>query len=286
MIKTSTALVATFFAVTSFPLLAQQPSPEGQPTHPAMPQAAAGQTWPQTQQTPPSTPAASSPAASPEASPAMPAMVMSPVNAELISALDSKTAKAGDDVVIETKASVKTSDGTEIPKGSKLMGHVVAAQPSSTGANGTSQVAVELDSLEMKGGQKMAVHSQIQSIGAASDAVAADNTSAQPAGAPRPGSTQGSANRAGNMPSQSANTEPNSAAAAGGAPAAGTVVAHNGQIAISTTAIPGVLLANNAPGQQDPRMSKASSILLGTKKDIELNHGTPVVIALAATGGR
>ena len=279
LIKTCTALVATFFAVTSIPLLAQQPIPDGQSTHPAMQQAAAGPTWPQTQQPPPSSPAATSPAASPEASPAM---AMSPVNGELMSKLDSKTAKAGDDVVIETKASVKTADGTEIPKGSKLTGHIIAAQPSASGEGGNSQVAVELDSVEMKGGQKMAVHSQIQSIGAASEAVATDNTSAQPAEAPRLGSTQGSANRAGNMPSQSA--EPNAAPAEGGAP--GTVVGHNGQIAISTTAIPGVLLANNAPGQQDPRMSKTSSILLGTKKDIELNHGTPVVIAVAATGGR
>ena len=63
LIKTCTALVATFFAVTSFPLLAQQPTPESPSTRPAMQQAAAGETWPQTQQSPPSTPAATSPAA-------------------------------------------------------------------------------------------------------------------------------------------------------------------------------------------------------------------------------
>ena len=67
-------------------------------------------------------------------------------------------------------------------------------------------------------------------------------------------------------------------------PAVGTVVARTGQIAIKTTSIPGVLLANNEPGQQDPRMAHASSILLGAKKDVTLKQGTPVVLGVA-TGG-
>ena len=209
---------------------------------------------------------------------------MSPVNGELMSKLDSKTAKAGDDVVIETKSSVKTADGTEIPKGSKLTGHIVAAQPSSVGASGNSQVALEFDSVEMKGGQKLAVHSQIQSIGAVSSDAAAGTSAPRAAGSPAAGSAPSGSNRAAATAPQGSSAEPNAAPAAGGTPAAGTVVARNGQIAISTTSIPGLLLANNAPGQQDPRMAKASSILLGAKKDIELTNGTPVVIALAATG--
>ncbi|MGC1294711.1 MAG: hypothetical protein WA869_06700, partial [Alloacidobacterium sp.] len=77
-----------------------------------------------------------------------------------------------------------------------------------------------------------------------------------------------------------------SAVAAGNdAPAAGTVVARTGNIAIATTSVPGVLLANNAPGQQDPRMAQASSILLGAKQDIQLDGGTQMVVAVAAAGG-
>ena len=75
------------------------------------------------------------------------------------------------------------------------------------------------------------------------------------------------------------------AAAASGSPVAGTVVAKTGQIAISTTSIPGVLLANNAPGQQDPRMARASSILLGAKQDIQLDSGTQMVVGVSAAGG-
>ena len=119
--KTGTTLVTTLFALASFPLLGAAATP-GQPTeqtrYPADPSG-----------TEPASPNSS--AASPEA----PAIEMSPVNGELVSKLDSKTAKTGDSVVVQTKSSVKTADGTEIPKGSKLVGHVLAAKPSGAGEN-------------------------------------------------------------------------------------------------------------------------------------------------------
>src|SRR5262245_55960243 len=124
--KTGTAFVTTVFAFASFPLLAQQPPPatQAQPT---------------------------SPAATAEA----PAVEMSPVSGELMSKLDSKTAKTGDSVVVQTKAPVKTADGTEIPKGSKLVGHVMASRASVGGEN--SQVALQFDHVELKGGQSVPV---------------------------------------------------------------------------------------------------------------------------------
>jgi len=272
--KKATAFATALFAVASFPLLAQQPSPANQPNPPA------------TQQKPTNTEAAppSNAAATPEA----PAVELSPVNGELVSKLDSKTAKAGDNVVIQTRSAAKTADGTEIPKGSKLIGHVLVAQPSGAGSN--SQVALQFDHLELKGGQSVAIHSQIQSIappeGAASASGAAA-TSAGPAtaGSPSPGAANGAV-RPGSAP-QAAGAEPGTATSPGegGSPAAGTVVARSGKIAISTTSIPGVLLANNEPGQQDPRMAQASSILLGAKKDIQLDGGTQVVVGVSATGG-
>ena len=133
--KTGTTLVTTLFALASFPLLAQQPPPDSQPSRPAT-----------TRQNPAGTEPASPnrPAASSEAT----AIEMSPVNGELVSKLDSKTAKTGDSVVVQTKTSVKTADGTEIPKGSKLIGHVLGAKPSGAGEN--SQVALQFDHIELR----------------------------------------------------------------------------------------------------------------------------------------
>jgi hypothetical protein len=275
--KSGTALAATFFALASFPLLAQQPSPATQPASPANnPQ----QNPPAAQPAPPTT------AAAPQAP-------MSPVNGELESKLDSKTAKTGDNVVVKTQTAIKTSDGTEIPKGSKLVGHIIAVQASASGTN--SQVALQFDHIELKGGQSLPVHSQIQSISPAGTAASSPGAMGAPTSAAAPAT--GSSNR--NMgQTNSANTAQHStgtpettsadsgaaSAAANAAPAPGTVVAKNGNIAIATTSIPGVLLANNAPGAQDPRMATASSILLGARRDIQLDGGTQMVVGISAGG--
>ena len=47
---------------------------------------------------------------------------------ELDGKLDSKTAKVGDRVVLKTMDKVQTSDGTVIPRGSRLVGHVTEVQ--------------------------------------------------------------------------------------------------------------------------------------------------------------
>src|SRR5207302_10865893 len=82
---------------------------------------------------------------------------------------------------------VKTADGTEIPKGTKLVGRVVGAQASTAGD--TSQVAVAFDHAELAGGQNVPIQSQIQSIGSSDASSAASaGSSAMDRGAMR-GST-------------------------------------------------------------------------------------------------
>ena len=269
--KTGTTLVTTLFALASYPLLAQQPPP----------------TSPAAQQNPPGT--AMAPQNSQGTSPGASAVDMSPVNGELVSKLDTKTAKTGDSVVVQTKAPVKTADGTEIPKGSKLVGRVMGVHPSAAGDN--SQVVLQFDHIELKGGQNMPIHSQIQSIAPPAGAASASGSSTMSSGAmsgpPAGGSSNPSATANGGSRASGAPqaTGGDSGAASAGAPAAGTVVARTGNIAIATTSVPGVLLANNAPGQQDPRMAQASSILLGAKQDIQLDGGTQMVVGVSAAGG-
>jgi hypothetical protein len=215
---------------------------------------------------------------------------MRPVDGELVGKLDTRTAKPGDAVTIETKGSVKTADGTEIPKGSKLMGHVLAVQPSAAGAN--SQVALNIDHAELKGGQTLPIHSEIQSIGEDNASASAEPSATRPppgaaASSPSSGTPGGMANgaRPGDAaaPGYAPGYTPGTTPSASSAPAAGTIVARNGKIAIRTTAVPGVLLANNAPGEQDARMARASGILLGAKKDVELDSGTKLVIGVAGS---
>ena len=256
--KTCTALVTGIFALASFPLWAHQAAPADQPNSTA------------TQQTPTET----APPASPSPSAAAAAAPMSPVNGELVNKLDSKTAKSGDSVVVQIKKGIKTPDGTEIPKGSKVVGHVIAVRPSQSGQN--SQMMLVFDRVELKGGKAMPVHSQIQSISPAGGAASAS-------GSPSPSAPNGAgaAQPSGGAAQSAGGAGPASAA---NGPAPGTVVGQSGAIAIRTTSIPGVLVANNAPGQQDPRMADVSSILLGAKGDIDLDGGTVIVVGIAPTG--
>ena len=62
-------------------------------------------------------------------------------------------------------------------------------------------------------------------------------------------------------------------------PAPGSIVARNGNVAIRTTAIPGVLLANDINGLP---FTNASGMLLGARRDIHLDGGTQMVVAIAA----
>jgi hypothetical protein len=217
------------------------------------------------------------------------AAVMSAVNGELVSKLDSKTAKTGDSVVIQTKASVKTADGTEIPKGSKLVGHVTGVQSSAAGQN--AQMALQFDHVELKGGQSVAVHSQIQSIAPPAGEASASRSAAMSTSPAARSTDPSAATRAGTSPSAAPGSAASSASTSPGPAgnpdvAAGTVVATSGNIAIRTTSIPGVLLANNAPGQQDPRMAQVSSILLGAKQDIQLDGGTQMVLGVSPAAGK
>lgn len=299
----TTLFAATLFAFAAAPLFAQQPPPVNPSTPPAVSPAAPQRTQPPT--TKPESPTsqaqpAQSSSAADTSSEAVAAAETQPVelrtvSGELRSKLDTKTAKTGDDVVIETSSTVKTADGTEIPKGSRLTGHVVAVKASANGA--TSQVALNIDHAEIKGGQSLPIHSEIQSIGSETDkpgsgamprsaqapaASVSAPTSASAAGMPSSAAANASPNASMNTPGYAPGYTPGTTAANGG-PAAGTIVARNGRIAIRATSVPGVLLANNAPGEQDPRMAQASGILLGAKKDVVLNSGTKVVLGVSST---
>ena len=90
-------------------------------------------------------------------------MAMRPVYVELQGKLDSKSAKAGDAVVVKTETPMKTADGTDVPKGTRLVGHVALVQAHDK-ATADSELAIEFDRAEFKGGQTVAIHSRIDAL--------------------------------------------------------------------------------------------------------------------------
>ena len=82
--------------------------------------------------------------------------------------LNTKSAKVGDAIAAKTTKAAKLKDGTELPKGSKLDGKVIAVQSVKDG-NGTSSLAIKFDQAEVKGGAPVAIQGLIVSIAPSPD---------------------------------------------------------------------------------------------------------------------
>lgn len=310
LIKTVTVVAVALAAFSSFPSTAQQDRQTQQATasisQPAAPREIALLQEPtptqQPQASPGQTQAAPPSQAQPDQQPNVKTVQLQLITGELQDKLDSKSAKQGDSVVLKTREDVKIPDGTEIPKGSKLVGHVTNVKARGDG-NENSQITVQFDRAELKGGSSLPIESVLESVApSAGEATMDNNNGAAPVQAvPGSAANSGSAQSAGSSPgagnpamnngaSQSTNDHPGPASgptsrtpdqsAANGMPAAGSIVARNGNVAIRTTSIPGVLVANNINGQP---FSNASGVLLGARRDIKLDGGTQMVVAVAAS---
>jgi hypothetical protein len=308
-VRAATLVAVALATFSSFPGTAQQ---QDSPTQQQQP--ATQQTAPIPPVAPTATPQNSTQQSSQEnsgttISPA--AAQLKPVTGELVDKLDSKSAKQGDSVVVRTDENLQISEGTEIPMGSKLIGHVTNVQPRGDGKE-NSQIAIQFDRAELKSGQSLSIESVIQSVGPAGDSQATTGISNPPAAygstsatvptggmGSTPGATSstpamgssgsGSMNQntVDNRPGPGSNstmqpgatdqnTNPN--ASATGNPAPGSIVARNGNVAIRTTTIPGLLLANDIHGLP---FSNASGMLLGSRRDVRLEEGTRFVLAVA-----
>jgi hypothetical protein len=88
---------------------------------------------------------------------------MSSISGELQGKLDSKTARSGDRVVLKTIDKVQTSDGTMIPRGALLVGHVTQVQAYSK-ENGAATIGIAFDQVEMKKGSNRAMYVLIRGV--------------------------------------------------------------------------------------------------------------------------
>jgi hypothetical protein len=203
------------------------------------------------------------------------------VEGDLINKLDSKTAKPNDPVILKTKSTVRLTDGTEIPKGSKLIGHVVAAKPSRP-EDENGEVSLEFDRIELKNGRNIAVRSEMQAL--SPPAVDTSNDAAAPPANPSSGG-RSSGDMYGSSPSPMTNTRIGTEAPLSSAnlPAPGTVVGHTGNIVIRTTSLRGVLLARNEIGG-GARATASPDILLSSKADVHLDSGTHIVLGVVPFG--
>jgi hypothetical protein len=93
------------------------------------------------------------------AQPAAPVLV-----AKINGSLSTKNAKVGDVLTAKTLKAWKLADGTDLPKGSKLIAKVAAVQSKQAG-NGNSMLTFRIDQAEVKGGAAVPVHAMVVAIG-------------------------------------------------------------------------------------------------------------------------
>ena len=90
------------------------------------------------------------------------------VNAELTKRIDAKKAKVGETVEAKTTSAVKLPDGTELPKGTKLVGKVTDVRGRSN-TDKTSHIAFNLDQALIKDGHEVSLRVMVMSATAPFD---------------------------------------------------------------------------------------------------------------------
>jgi hypothetical protein len=224
---------------------------------------------------------------------------MRPVNGELVNKLDAKSAKAGDQVVVKTTESVKTADGVVIPKGSRLVGSVTEVQ--AHGADSAdSHVGIRFDHAELKGGQTLAIQSEIRSLSLPVSAMSSGSMGGDAslgtmgggspmggggamgggarggtAGGPAGGALGGAANTAGRTTGTLDPAVNGTAQASGQVAGAGSKVGAGG--VVHSTGVPGVMLSGRGSAA-----SSASGTLWSSKQNVHLDGGTQIVLGVAA----
>lgn len=96
---------------------------------------------------------------------------LQPVSGQLIGKLDSKSAKVGQQVVLKTTQAFRTADGTMLPKGTHLLGHVTSVRPHRSKRD-DGDLGIEFDRALLKGGRTVPIHSVIESVAPPANAFA------------------------------------------------------------------------------------------------------------------
>jgi hypothetical protein len=91
------------------------------------------------------------------------------VQVELTGRVDTKNAVVGQEVAAKTKDAARLADGTTLPKGTRLVGHVMQVRAGGR-EEGLAVLALVFDRAELKGGPSVAVRSVIRGVARAGNA--------------------------------------------------------------------------------------------------------------------
>jgi len=126
------------------------------------------------------------------------------VSAQLTKSINSKHAKVGDEVLAKTTQEARLADGTQLPKGSRLVGHVTQVEARSH-AEHDGQLAFSFDHAILRDGREVPIHAVMESVAAprpvsaSDDAMGEGDAGAGPAMAGGGGGMRGGVSRGGGV---------------------------------------------------------------------------------------
>ncbi len=211
------------------------------------------------------------------------------IHTELTKKVDTGNAAVGDQVFARTTAATTLSDGTKLPKGTQIVGHVTDIHAKSH-ADATSHLAFGLDRAVLHDGREIPIHAMLTSVaGPASfnaqaadgDMMSAPATSGGAGGHAGGGglvggvgrATGGALNSAGNVAGNTISTA--GAGADGVVHAGGSVATGIPANRVSISNLPGVSFSSSANATE-------SGSLDAKGRNISLDSGTQMTFNLSA----
>lgn len=226
------------------------------------------------------------------------------VSVELSKGIDSRSSKPGQEVTGKIVAEARLADGTTLPKGSRLVGHVTAVQ-ASTRDNPNGQVTVLFDHVVARDGRPIPVHALLLGIRMPPHATPPPMPGSDVAGMGRggiatPGMAGASANGPGGMDGSGMSgggsngpangPDPGAASGAGPVnmpPSAASSTSPTGATAGPAGAVgglPGVTWGNVAVGANGatppPPGSPTAVLFSGQGRNVTLDGGAQMVLAV------
>jgi hypothetical protein len=201
------------------------------------------------------------------------------INVQLNSSVDSKKAKAGDQVAAHTTEEIKYAGKTIVPLGAKLEGRVTEAKARSKGDSG-STLAIQFDKVITKKGEEISLNVVIVAIAApqrdfSGGSAAPDSDPMSRAGAAAAGGSPMSSSRPQN-PTPGAPSLPS-----GGAADPSTGSNGSGQLPASSRGVYGLhdLKLMGSTSRENP-----TTIITSSGKNVHLDSGTRLLLVAQAEG--
>ena len=171
------------------------------------------------------------------------------VTAMIVKTIDAKKNKAGDPVLAKVTDGGNLSDGTKVPSGSILMGHINSVAASEK--KGDSTLVLTFDKVSIKGGNEVPVKAVVVRVSSLASTFGQEKNDDPDANRP--------------------------AHASSGSPAGGIVIDHppSGDLTAGPHPIDGLTLSGS-PGDA------TSATLTQAKKNVQLNNYTQLIVSIAA----